>query len=105
MRFTIRGIIDRLLYLHEFESMEHFKKKLIEYMDYYNNRRIREKLKGLPPALRRQQALSVAWTVFTSKYCLTFWGHFIFPTGTFFLISTFVGYLAEKNCGNVMKMV
>ena len=49
-----------LLYLQEFESMEHFKQKLIEYLDYYNNRRIKAKLKGLPPAIYRQQALSVA---------------------------------------------
>lgn len=49
-----------LLYLEEFDSMEHFKAELIEYLDYYNNRRIKEKLKGLPPALHRQQALSVA---------------------------------------------
>ena len=34
-----------LLYLQEFESMEHFKQELIEYIDYYNNRRI--KTKGL----------------------------------------------------------
>ena len=46
-----------LLYLQEFESMEHFKQELIEYIDYYNNRRIKAKLKGLPPALHRQQAL------------------------------------------------
>ena len=49
-----------LLYLQEFESMEHFKQELIEYLDYYNNKRIESKLKGLPPALHRQQALSVA---------------------------------------------
>ena len=49
-----------LLYLQEFESMEHFKQELIEYIDYYNNRRIKAKLKGLPPALHRQQALSAA---------------------------------------------
>ncbi len=49
-----------LLYLQEFESMEHFKRELNEYLDYYNNRRIKAKLKGLPPALHRQQALSVA---------------------------------------------
>lgn len=49
-----------LLYLQEFESMEHFKQELIQYMDYYNNRRIKAKLKGLPPALHRQQALLVA---------------------------------------------
>ena len=49
-----------LLYLQEFESMEHFKQELIEYLDYYNNRRIKPKRKDLPPALHRQQALSVA---------------------------------------------
>ena len=49
-----------LLYLQEFESIDHFKRELVEYLDYYNNRRIKVKLKGLPPALHRQQALSVA---------------------------------------------
>ena len=49
-----------LLYLQEFESMEQFKTELIEYLDYYNNRRSKAKLKGLPPALYRQQALSAA---------------------------------------------
>ena len=34
--------------------------QLIEYLDYYNNRRIKAKLKGLPPAIHRQQALSAA---------------------------------------------
>ena len=43
-----------------FHSMEHFKQDLIKYLDYYNNRRIKAKLKGLPPAIHRQQALSVA---------------------------------------------
>ena len=49
-----------LLYLQEFRSMEHFKLELIEYLDYYNNRRIKAKLKGLPPAIHRQQALPAA---------------------------------------------
>ena len=48
-----------LLYLQEFQSMEHFKQELIEYLDYYN-RRINAKRKGLPPAIHRQQALSAA---------------------------------------------
>ena len=47
-----------LLYLQEFDSIEHFKSELIDYLDYYNNRRIKVKLKGLPPAIHRQQALS-----------------------------------------------
>jgi transposase InsO family protein len=49
-----------LLYLQEFDSMETFKQELIDYLEYYNNRRIKLKLKGLPPAIYRQQALSVA---------------------------------------------
>lgn len=49
-----------LLYLQEFDSIEHFKAELIEYLDYYNNRRIKAKLKGLPPVVHRQQALSTA---------------------------------------------
>ena len=49
-----------LLYVQEFESVEHFKRELIAYIDYYNNKRIKAKLKGLPPALHRQQALLVA---------------------------------------------
>ena len=49
-----------LLYLQEFRSMEHFKPELIEHLDYYNNYRIKAKLKGLPSAIHRQQALSVA---------------------------------------------
>ena len=49
-----------LLYLQEFESVDHFKQELIEYIDYYNNRRIKARLKGLPPALHRQQALLAA---------------------------------------------
>ena len=47
-------------YLQEFRSMEHFKRELLDYLDYYNNRRIKAKLKGLPPAIHRQQALSAA---------------------------------------------
>ena len=49
-----------LLYRQEFECMDHFKQGLIEYIDYYNNRRIKARLKGLPPALHRQQALLAA---------------------------------------------
>ena len=49
-----------LLYLQEFESIDHFKQELIEYIDYYNNKRIKARLKGLPPAIHRQQALLTA---------------------------------------------
>jgi len=49
-----------LLYLMDFESMDHFRRELIEYLDYYNNHRIKAKLKGLPPAIHRLQALLAA---------------------------------------------
>ena len=58
---TFFGILkSELLYLQEFQSMEHFKQELLDYLDYYSNRRIKAKLKGLPPAIHRQQALSAA---------------------------------------------
>ena len=34
--------------------------ELVAYLDYYNNRRIKAKLKGLPPTIHKQQALSAA---------------------------------------------
>ena len=49
-----------LLYLKEFDSLDQFKTELIEHLDYYNNRRIKAKLKGLPPAVHRKQALEAA---------------------------------------------
>ena len=55
------GILkSELLYLKEFDSLGQFKQELIEYLDYYNNRRIKAKLKGLPPAVHRKQALDAA---------------------------------------------
>ena len=53
-------IKSELLYLQKFQSMEHFRRELIHYLDYCNNHCIKVQLKGLPPALHRQQALSVA---------------------------------------------
>jgi len=40
----------------EFLSTEHFYKELSEYIDYYNNRRIKVKLKGLSPVQFRTQS-------------------------------------------------
>ena len=58
---TFFGLLkSELLYLQELQSMEHFKQELLDYLDYYNNRRIKAKLKGLPPAMHRQQALLAA---------------------------------------------
>jgi len=53
-----KGIV--LLYLQNFDSMKHFKQELVAYLDYHNNYHIKAKLKGLPPAIHRQQALSAA---------------------------------------------
>jgi len=49
-----------LLYLKEFESMEHFKQELESYLHYYNHKRIKAKLKGLSPVQYRTQTSKVA---------------------------------------------
>ena len=49
-----------LLYLQKFESMEQFKTELVSYLEYYNNRRIKLSLGGLPPAIHRCKALGAA---------------------------------------------
>ena len=46
-----------LLYLNKFKSMNAFKEELIKYIDYYNNKRIKSKLKGLSPVQYRIQSL------------------------------------------------
>ena len=41
------GLLKReLLYLQEFSSIERFKQELVDYLDYYNNHRIKAKLKA-----------------------------------------------------------
>ena len=50
----------KLLYLREFESFEEFRDELEKYIDYYNNQRIKSKLKGLSPVQYRIQSLLVA---------------------------------------------
>jgi putative transposase len=49
-----------LLYLREFESMEHFKIELEKYIYYYNHKRIKAKLKGMSPVEYRTHALVAA---------------------------------------------
>lgn len=49
-----------LLYLQEFESMEHFERELEEYIYYYNHKRIKAKLKDLSPVEYRTQVLKAA---------------------------------------------
>jgi putative transposase len=45
-----------LLYMQEFESMVHFKRELELYIEYYNHKRIKGKLKGLSPVQYRIQS-------------------------------------------------
>ena len=49
-----------LLYLKEFSSLEEFQIELEKYIDYYNNKRIKSKLKGLSPVQYRIQSSLVA---------------------------------------------
>ncbi|MGG1658027.1 IS3 family transposase [Brevibacillus sp. NRS-1366] len=55
------GILkSEFLYIQEFDSVEHFKCELAKYIDYYNNKRIKAKLKGLSPVQYRTQTLKAA---------------------------------------------
>ena len=44
---------------YEFKTLDQLKKAIEEYIDYYNNKRIKTKLKGLTPCQARDQALSL----------------------------------------------
>jgi putative transposase len=53
------GILkSELLYLQKFKSIEHFTVELKKYIDYYNNQRIKTKLKGMSPVKYRTHSLS-----------------------------------------------
>lgn len=55
------GILkSELLYLQDFASIDHFIYELVDYLDYYNNRRMKMKLKGLTPVQYRAQFLQSA---------------------------------------------
>ncbi|PFL57261.1 hypothetical protein COJ27_29985 [Bacillus cereus] len=49
-----------LLYLQELESVEHFKKELAKYVEYYNYKRIKAKLKGMSPVQYRTHTKGAA---------------------------------------------
>ncbi|PEP73260.1 hypothetical protein COL32_27130, partial [Bacillus pseudomycoides] len=48
------------LYRKEFKSIEHFKQELAKYIEYYNHKRIKAKLKGMSPVQYRTHAQKVA---------------------------------------------
>ncbi len=55
------GILkSEFLYLKEFESIEHLKQELERYIDYYNQKRIKAKLKGMSPVQYRTHASKTA---------------------------------------------
>jgi putative transposase len=55
------GILkSELLYIQEFEFMEHFVQELHNYIHYYNYRRIKHKLKELSMVEYRTQSLQSA---------------------------------------------
>ena len=57
----LNKVVDELmLYLRDFESLDEFVVELEKYIDYYNNKRIKAKLKGLSPVQYRIQSLLVA---------------------------------------------
>ncbi|EMR0609242.1 TPA: IS3 family transposase, partial [Stenotrophomonas maltophilia] len=47
-------------YLNSFDSLESLEAGLVEYIQYYNEERIKLKLKGLSPVKYREQAQSAA---------------------------------------------
>ena len=49
-----------LLYLEKFTSYEDFINKLRDYIDYYNTKRIKLKLKGMSPVEYRTHSQKVA---------------------------------------------
>ena len=49
-----------LLYLNKYTSIEELEKDIIEYIEYYNNRRIKSKLKGMSPVQYREHSMLVA---------------------------------------------
>lgn len=49
-----------LFYFEKFKSIENFRENVDEYIDYYNNRRIKAKIKGLSPVEYRTKSLKTA---------------------------------------------
>ncbi|PAF19781.1 hypothetical protein CHH69_15295 [Terribacillus saccharophilus] len=48
------------LYITDLTNMEQFQEKLEEYIDYYNNKRIKTKLKGMITVKYRNHSQSAA---------------------------------------------
>lgn len=46
-----------LLYLQKFKSIEHFRKELVKYIEYYNNKRIKTALNNMSPVQYRTHTI------------------------------------------------
>ena len=49
-----------LFYMKEHKTIKKLEKDIIEYIDYYNNKRIKSKLKGMSPVQYRTHSQRVA---------------------------------------------
>ena len=86
---NIFGLLkSELLYLQNFDSLAQFRTEWEEYLDYYNNRRIKLNLNGLTPAQHRSQAIGSCLIFSSHKVLLktlsNFLGSLHFPLLTFF---------------------
>ena len=55
------GILkNELFYRKEYKNISELEKDIIEYIDYYNNDRIKIKLKGMSPVQYRIQSLKIS---------------------------------------------
>ena len=45
-------------YENTFQSLEHLEQAIVDYIDYYNNKRIKVKLKGLSPVQYRTKSFA-----------------------------------------------
>jgi transposase InsO family protein len=60
LRISLGMTKSEFLYLKEFESVVHFKEELAKYIEYYNHKRMKAKLKGMSPVQFRTHAQTAA---------------------------------------------
>lgn len=63
-----------LLYLKKFKSIKHFKQELEKYINYYNYRRIKAKLKDMSPNNIKS---CPTYNQTDETNCLNLWDHFM----------------------------
>lgn len=54
------GILKTELFLQQFDSVKHFIEELHNYIDYYNNLRVKQKLNGMSPVEYRKHSIQIA---------------------------------------------